>query len=169
MEKIRTSIKNARKSKKDELISASQLGLGGIPPMLENLGGVSCSRVIRSFVLSFATLRQLRFGSTEEGNVAARALLAAFGLAALARGERELYLRANCDLVEAAAPVVTLDERFGNKRELPSATVETADALLEEAIEAAAAAGVANWDGQVLEVIGNPAIRQGAAETSEED
>ena len=169
VEKIRTTIKNARKSKKGELISASQLGLGGIPPMLENLGGVSCSRVIRSFVLSFATLRQLRFGSTEEGNVAARALLAAFGLAALARGERELYLRANCDLVEAAAPVVTLDERFGNKRELPPLTVESADALLEEAIEAAAAAGVANWDGQVLEVIGNPAIRQGAAETSEED
>ena len=65
--------------------------------------------------------------------------------------------------------MVTLDERFGNRRELPPLTVETADALLEEAIEAAAAAGVANWDGQVLEVIGNPAIRQGAAETSEED
>ncbi|QGS35395.1 type I-U CRISPR-associated protein Cas7 [Corynebacterium xerosis] len=169
VEKIRTSIKNARKSRKGELISASNLGLGGIPPMLENLGGVSCSRVIRSFVLSFATLRQLRFGSTEEGNVAARALLAAFGLAALARGEHELYLRANCDLVEAAAPVVTLDERFGNKRELPPLTVEAADALLEEAIAAAAATGVANWGGQILEIVGNPAIRKGAVETSEED
>jgi CRISPR-associated protein Csb1 len=53
------------------------LGLGGIPPTLDTLAGVACIRIIRSDVLSFATLRQIRFGADAEGNAACRALLAA--------------------------------------------------------------------------------------------
>lgn len=167
--KLRGEIAKAKKSKGEVLLSGSSIGLGGIPPQLESLGGVSCRRIIRSWVLSFATLRQLRFGSDAEGDVAGRALLAAFGLAAMARSERELYLRANCDLVESGAPVVSLDERFGNKRELQPITVEAADALLGEAIEAAREAGVADWDGQVLKVTGNPVILHGAVDGGDED
>jgi CRISPR-associated protein Csb1 len=56
--------KPARNEKaKREAASASMLGLGGIPPTLDSLGGVACERIIRSHVLSFATLRQLRFGA----------------------------------------------------------------------------------------------------------
>ena len=167
--KIRDEIAKAKKAKGETLLSASNLGLGGIPPALESLGGVSCSQVIRSFVLSFAALRQLRFGVGESANIAGRALLAAYGLAALARGERELYLRANCDLVEAGPPVVTLDERHGKNRELEPLTVEAADELLVEAIEAARVAGVADWSGQVLRITGNPDIRKGAVESGDED
>ena len=127
LDKLRGEIK---KAKKDKRLSASRLGLGGIPSQLDDLGGVACSRIIRSWVLSFAALRQLRFGGSEEANVAGRALLAAFGLVAISRAERELYLRANCDLVEAGAPVVTLDERYGNKRTLDPITVELADQQL---------------------------------------
>lgn len=164
VEKLREDIKKAKKQK----ISASALGLGGIPPQLEALGGVSCSRIIRSWVLSFATLRQLRFGEGPEGDVAGRALLAAFALAMMARAERELYLRANCDLVETDAPVVTLDERYGKKRALQPITVEAADALLEQAIEHARKVGVADWHGQVLKVVGNPAILSGADNSADD-
>lgn len=153
-----------KKAKKGETVSASPLGLGAIPPSLEALGGVACQRIIRSWVLSFAAIRQIRFGGSAEQDIAGRALLAALGLAAMARAERELYLRANCDLVEAGKPVVTLDMRYGEKRELDPITVEAADALLAEAIEKAAQCGIADWNGQVLRVIGNPAVLHGAVE-----
>ncbi len=86
------------------LISASMLGLGGIPPTLDTLSGVACSRIIRSHVLSFAALRQMRFGAGADGDAACRALLAALALNALARSDAELCLRANCDLREAGPP-----------------------------------------------------------------
>lgn len=166
VQKLRDEIK---KAKKGTTLSGSNLGLGGIPPALESLGGVSCSRIIRSWVLSFATLRQLRFGGGPEADVAARALLAAFALATVARSERELYLRANCDLVETAAPVVTLDQRHGNQRQLDPLTVEAADALLTEAMEEAERLGVAQWHGQVLRVTGNPIVLGGAVDADDEE
>lgn len=147
-------IKDAQKKE----VSASGLGLGNIPPTLKETGAVACRRVIRSWVLSLATLRQLRFGQDETKNVAARALLAALGLNAIARAERELYIRANCDLIESAAPVVTLDQRFGEKKPFAPLTVEHTDQLLLEAIENAKNAGVADWNGQTFKVEGNSSI-----------
>jgi CRISPR-associated protein Csb1 len=70
---------------KGKRVSASKLGLGAIPPSLESLGGVACRRIIRTHVLSFAALRQLRFGADGGGDVACRALLAALALNGLAR------------------------------------------------------------------------------------
>lgn len=147
-----------KKATADARISASTLGLGSIPPTLEETGAVACRRIIRSWVLSLATLRQLRFGQDEAKNVAARALLAALGLNAIARAERELYIRANCDLIESAAPVVALDQRFGEKKPFAPLTVEHTDQLLLEAIENAKKAGVADWNGQTFNVDGDPII-----------
>lgn len=147
-------IKDAQKKE----VSASGLGLGNIPPTLKETGAVACRRIVRSWVLSLATLRQLRFGQDEAKNVVARALLAALGLNAIARAERELYIRANCDLIESAAPVVTLDQRFGRKKEFAPLTVKQTDQLLLEAIEKAKEVGVAEWDGQTFNVEGNSAI-----------
>ena len=150
--------KEVKTAKADARISASTLGLGSIPPSLEETGAVACRRIIRSWVLSLASLRQLRFGQDEKKNIAARALLAALGLNAIARAERELYIRANCDLIESAAPVVTLDQRFGEKKEFAPLTVKQADQLLLEAIENAKKAGVADWNGQTFKVEGNSSI-----------
>ena len=150
--------KEVKTAKADARISASTLGLGSIPPSVEEIGGVACRRIIRSWVLSLASLRQLRFGQDENKNVAARALLAALGLNAIARAERELYIRANCDLIESAAPVVTLDQRFGEKKPFAPLTVKQADQLLLEAIENAKKAGVADWNGQTFNVDGNSSI-----------
>ena len=164
--------KEAKTAKADTRISASALGLGSIPPVLEETGAVACRRIIRSWVLSLATLRQLRFGQDEtkdkNKNIAARALLAALGLNAIARAERELYIRANCDLIESSAPVVTLDQRFGEKKEFAPLTVKQADQLLLEAIEYAKEAGVADWNGQTFNVEGNlTIIKNATAEDAE--
>jgi CRISPR-associated protein Csb1 len=157
-------IKEAAKAAGDKRVSASMLGLGGIPPSLETLAGVACHRTIRSHVLSFATLRQMRFGAGPEGDSACRALLAALALNALARSDAELYLRANCDLREASAPVVEIDQPGGGRMALSALSIESADALLAAALEAAEKAAGVRWQGVVLRVTGNPAIPVGAVD-----
>lgn len=163
VDKIEREIKSAKKG----TISAASLGLGGIPPSLESLGGVSCKQILRTWVLSFAALRQLRFGGSYEQDVAGRALLAAFGLAAMARAEEETYLRANCHLVEKGAPKVVLDQRHGQAKEFDPITVDEADQLLVTAIDKARELGVVDWSGQVLEVQGNPIILGGAVDEAD--
>ena len=160
--------KSIKSAKKGDKISASPLGLGAIPPSLESLGGVSCRRIIRSWVLSFATLRQLRFDKSPEANVAGRALLAALALNTIARAEEELYIRANCDLVEAGKPVVSMDKRYGEVEQLPPLTVKETDQLLQEALDHAEKLGVAQWNGQVLTVEGDSSVYGGAADEAEE-
>ena len=148
-------------------VSASMLGLGGIPPTLDALSGVACSRIIRSHVLSFATLRQMRFGAGAEGDAACRALLAALALDALARSDAELYLRANCDLRESGLARVDVDQRGGGRLALEALTITEADALLDAALAAAGQQAGVRWDGVVLRVAGNPAIAAGAVADEE--
>lgn len=149
---------------------SSSLGLGGIPPSLEQLGGVTCRAIIRSHVLSFAALRALRFDSpTPEGDVACRALLAALALNGLARSDAELLLRANCDLVEAGPAVVTLDKRYGQKENFEPLSIEQAQELLSAAIDNAVQAANLTWDGSILVVEGNPTILAAAADEAQDD
>jgi len=152
------------KDPKGEGVSASALGLGGIPPSLSALGGVACERIFRSHVLSFATLRQMRFGGDAAADVACRALLAAIALNALARSDAELYLRANCDLVEAGPPVVTIDRRHGALEEISALDLGTADQLLAEALSEARARASVDFHGVVLEVTGNPDVIAGVVD-----
>jgi CRISPR-associated protein Csb1 len=154
---------------KSAATSGSSLGLGGIPPTLEQLAGVACTRIVRTHVLSLATLRQVRFGSTPAGDAACRALLAALALDGLARANAELFLRANCDLVEAGPERVQIDRRGGSFDALEPLDIAAADALLAGAIDAAAdVAGVA-WLGQVFAVAGNPDIIASADDSSAEE
>lgn len=156
LEKIRRETTKARSSN----VSASGIGLGSIPPSMTGLGFVSCRQIVRHHVLSFAALRQLRFGLGADGDAAARALLAALALNGLARSDAELELRANCDLVETAPPVVELDARYGAKTTLEPLTIDAADTLLEVALARATDAGV-RWEGQRLQVVGDPRIAGG--------
>lgn len=149
--------------------SGSTLGLGGIPPTLEQLAGVACTRIVRTHVLSLATLRQIRFGADPAGDAACRALIAAFALDGLARANAELYLRANCDLVEAGPTRVTIDRRGGSFDDLEPLDIAVADSLLAEAIDAAEReAGIA-WRGQVFAVEGDPDIIASADDSSAEE
>lgn len=162
VEKIRGEITKS----KAKPVSAAGLGLGSIPPSMDGLGLVSCRRIVRHHVLSFAALRQLRFGLGVDGDVAGRALLAALALSGLARSDAELELRANCDLKELAPSVVELDARYGVTTALEPLTISTTDALLEQAITRAVEAGV-RWEGQILEVVGDPRIAGGILETED--
>ncbi len=156
-ETIRKEIKRVSKN---GTTSAAKLGLGSVPPSLTGLGLVSCRRIIRTHVLSFSALRQVRFGLGPEGDAAARALLAALALAGLTRSYDELLLRANCDLVETGEPKFVLDGRYGSQRSLSPLKTEEAGALLASAVDAAVAAGI-RWEGQILDVAGNPVIAGG--------
>lgn len=145
-------------------ISASNLGLGGIPPTLEALAGVACHRIVRAHVLNFAALRQIRFDAGPDGDAACRALLAALALNALARSDAELVLRANCDLVETSPTEVLLDQRGGNTLAEDPLTIAAADDLLAAALTHAESAAGVTWNGPVLRVTGDPAIVDGAAD-----
>jgi CRISPR-associated protein Csb1 len=143
-------------------VSGSPLGLGGIPPSLGALAGVACDRIVRSHVLSFAALRQIRFNAGPEGDAACRAVLAALALSGLARADEELNLRANCDLVESGPTTVWLDQRGGQKLALNPLASAQADALLAAALTRATDLAALEWRGVVLAVKGNQEIIAGA-------
>ena len=167
-------IKKIADRQKDELSEktykkvskASELGLGNIPPSLDSIGTVACSDIIRSTVLSFATLRQLRFGGSADQDVAFRAVLGALALLGMALSDEELYIRANCHLVESAEPQVKLDARYGRSTQLAPITPQLAMDLLSQAYAYASEVGDFGWDGQVFEVIGDPVI---LAKSTEDD
>jgi CRISPR-associated protein Csb1 len=117
--------------------------------------GVCCSRTLRTQVLSFAALRQLRFDCGPAGDEAGRALLAAYALAGLTRSNAELSIRANCDLVEAGPTTLKLDARDGEFIELAALSIDEADELLERALIEAYREADITWRGQVLHVVGN--------------
>lgn len=141
-------------------VSGAALGLGSVPPSLVQLGVVGCRRIIRSYLLSFSTLRSLRFGGGLESDVACRALLAAYALAGAARAMTDPRLRANCDLIEKAPPEWNLDARYGRVRAIEPLQPAEADALLADAIAHAEDAAAITWNGTVLTIIGNPLIAQ---------
>lgn len=155
-----------KEADKGKPMSASPLGLGGIPPSLEQLAGVACDRIVRSHVLSFAALRQIRFGAGTDGDAACRALLVALALNGLTRSDAELYLRANCDLVEAAPTTVTIDRRGGEVEQVEALTIESADELLADALRHAEGAAGIRWDGPALRVEGKPEVLAGAVDDS---
>jgi CRISPR-associated protein Csb1 len=98
-----TTLKGAGKNAKQ--VRPSEINHGNIAPSVAPLG-VTCDYAEHTFVLSFAALRRLRFGSPEK-NSAGRSLLAALGLLALAEQDSRGYaLRSRCDLVcDGQAPL----------------------------------------------------------------
>lgn len=153
---------------KEKLDRLSHVGLGHVPPSLDELGLISCSTIIRSHVMSFATLRQMRFGLDTEGDVACRALLAALGYNLTLRSYAEPFLRANCDLVETAMPEMVLDGRYGKSQTLEfTPELDHADEILEQAIAAAVKAGI-RWEGQEFVIEGNSLLAANA-QASESD
>lgn len=142
--------------------------IGAIPPGTDAFDGIATREIVRSRVLSFSTLRSLRFGKGAEGDAAIRTLLASIVLSAMARANSELLLRANAHLVEKAAPSLTIDRRFGESAELEPLTIEATDALLEQSFAKAEQEAGINWNGQIYEVEGNPTLPASADATKDE-
>ena len=83
-------------------VRPSEINHGNIVPSVQILG-VTCDYAEHTFVLSFAALRRLRFGESEnkkDRDMAGHSLLTALGLVALAEQDARGYaLRSRCDLV----------------------------------------------------------------------
>lgn len=124
--------KNAKK------VRPSEINHGNIAPTIQPLG-ITCDYLEHTFVLSFAALRRLHFGSPEK-DAAGRTLLAVLGLLALAEQDARGYaLRSRCDLVcEGKAPL----ERI--QADGTAAPVDAIDprTLYRQAFEAAEKAGI---------------------------
>lgn len=86
-------------------VRPSEINHGNIAPTVQALG-VTCDYAEHMFVLSFAGLRRLRFGSPKRDRPA-RTFLAALGLLALVEQDAQGYaLRSRCDLVcDGKAPL----------------------------------------------------------------
>ncbi|MDY2625692.1 MAG: type I-U CRISPR-associated RAMP protein Csb1/Cas7u [Coriobacteriales bacterium] len=157
-----------KKDMKNGKVSGSSFVIGAIPPGVEALDGISTSRIIRTRVLSFATLRSICFAKDSEGDAAIRSLLAAIAIDGMVRADSELLLRANAHLVEKDAPKTLLHERYGKTVAIDPMSVEQADKLLKDAYENAHALAGISWDGQTLEVVGEPAVIASVDDTVEE-
>lgn len=156
-----------KKDVKNGKVSGSAFVIGAIPPGVEALDGIAASRIVRTRVLSFATLRSMCFGKGSDGDAAIRALLAAVAINGMVRADSELLLRANAHLVEAEAPKTLLHARYGEAIEIDPLTVEEADKLLEDAYANAHDVAGVVWDGQTLEVAGEPAVVAGIDNATE--
>lgn len=167
---IQSDVSDGTLQKFEKEGKGSRIGLGAIPPSTGNdaYDGIAVSKIIRTHVLSFATLRSLRFGAGPEGDAAIRALIAAMVLDAMAGSNAELVLRANCLLRETARPDTLLDQRYGDSVALDMLDTAQTSALLAEAYDQAAAKAGIDWHGQVLEVTGNPLVmKAGVAEDND--
>jgi len=121
-------------------VRPSEINHGNVLSPVEPVG-VTCAYAEQTVVITLAGLRRLRFGGDGTRDAAARAMIAALGLLALAEQDRQGYsLRSRCDLVgDGAAPVelVALD---GAVTPI-TLSVEYAAALYTEAKARAADAG----------------------------
>lgn len=162
-QKISKDAKNAAKTSN----SGSVLGLGAVPPGLTALGGVSCTQITRNTVLSFAALRQLRFGGDTERDIAFRALLAAAAILSMSLADDELELRADCNLIETGPREVMLDGRYGARIALEPIDSVTAAQVMLDALAHADKFGL-SWQGQEFHVTGDSSILRAAVEDDAE-
>lgn len=145
----------AVRKKKLETISASPLGLGGVPPGVDAAYGVAVPEVRRARTISLAGLRRLRFGGSEDEDVAARCALLGLILLGTALADRTPELRAYCDVASPDGTPMLDEEDAGL-----DLSVDSCSSFLIEAI--AALPSRLAWTGQVQQIVGDPALHRGA-------
>jgi len=120
-------------------VRPSEINHGNIAPSLQPLG-ITCDHLEHTFVLSFAAIRRLSFGSSEK-NTTARAFLAALGLLAMTEQDAQGYaLRSRCDLVCEEKKPLEAVHADGTTVEI-SADRKAVRSLYAEAFKAAKDAG----------------------------
>jgi CRISPR-associated protein Csb1 len=132
-------VTEAGAGKKAKKVRPSEINHGNIPPSVQPLG-VTCDYLEHMFVLSFAALRRLHFGSPEKDS-AGRTLLAALGLLAATEQDAAGYaLRSRCDLVCEGISPLELVHPDGTTAEMTLNRTEAHD-LYAEAFKAAKNSG----------------------------
>lgn len=158
--KLEKELAKVRKAK-GETISAAALGLGGVPPGLETPHGLSVPEVRRARTYSLAGLRRLRFGGSQDEDVAARTALLAVLLLGAAYADADPDIRAYCD-VGAPRGAILLDDEEADL----DISIDACSGFLGEAIAALPAR--LRWTGQAEEVDGDPSLPRGAVAEAEE-
>ena len=126
----------SRGSESGEAGQPSKINHGNIPPSIDaRAGGVTISRAMQTTVISFATLRRLRFkGFDRNAEVAARTAVAALGVAAIAyQHETDFDLRSRCLLLPTHLPRIELLGRDGSAGEIVDLDRAAAEQILRDA------------------------------------
>ena len=126
----------------------STINHGNIPPTIDTeSGGVTISKAIQTTVLSFATLRKLRFlEHGRDAELAARCAIAALGVAAIAyQYEMDFDLRSRCLLLPTEKPNLNLLYRDGETSKSLEIDRSTASEILDRASEKAQSLGI-GWE-----------------------
>ncbi|WP_169794083.1 type I-G CRISPR-associated RAMP protein Csb1/Cas7g [Alicyclobacillus acidiphilus] len=120
-------------------VRPSEINHGNIAPTVAPLG-ITCDHAEHTFVLSFAAMRRLRFGSRDR-DAFGRTLIAALGLLALAEQDLRGYsLRSRCDLVPHGLAPLEVVHPDGTA-DIVEVDLDSARHVYEEAFEAAQKAG----------------------------
>lgn len=127
-------------------------------------GGVTIDYALQCTVLSLPALRRLRFpggnGSSTERNTAARTVLAALGLVAIAEQyEQGYFLRSRCDLVreEPGLTIERVNSATINEDDKFTLSAAEAITILDEAVEAAKQHGLA-WNTEPITLTPKPEL-----------
>lgn len=168
LEKQKALLFSRRKS--DKAGKPSSINHGNIKPSIESeAGGVTLDYAEQITVLSLPALRRLRFPKDVEGNqvskerrsaveTAARASLAALGLAAIAFQRDEGFdLRSRCAFVPEGPLTLEVVERDGSSSGHYSLSSEEAALLLDRASEEAREVGM-GWDSEPVNLIPAPKL-----------
>ena len=148
--------KNRKMKKPSELNHSSVPWEGGNER--DPHGGISCDYVQQSTTISLPAIRQLGFpiGNSERSD-AARTVLAAIALHAAALNvERGWHLRSRCDLTLDDGQSILWETIGGSNTAQPITSSDTR-ALLQSAIEAAMAAGLA-WRAEPIRLTPSKAL-----------
>jgi CRISPR-associated protein Csb1 len=160
--RLEREIARARKRGNDTTLSASNLGLGGVPPGTEAPHGVSVPEVRRARTYSLAGLRRLRFGGAREEDVLARSALLALLLLGAAYADADPEIRAYCDVSAPRGEMRLDDEPVELDLSIGACTAHLADTL-------AALPDRLAWTGQTIELDGASALDFGAMTDADVD
>jgi CRISPR-associated protein Csb1 len=145
--------------KKAKIGKPSEINHGNIAPTVTDGIGVTMDYALQTWVLSFAGLRRLQFGSVApDAASSARTVLALVALLAALEQDRAGHaLRSRCDLVpDTDAPEAQRGafELIGSDgtRSVVTLNRETARSLLVEAVNAAQAAGL-GWEVEPVRLV----------------
>ncbi len=138
----------------------SEINHGNIPPSIDTQsGGVTISKAQQTTVLSFATLRKLRFlNYKREAQTAARVAIAALGVASIAyQYEMDFDLRSRCLLLPTHKPHIKFLKRDGTSSEELTLDRSIAIEILNCAIEKTKETGL-NWEENQVRLIPAPKL-----------
>ena len=138
----------SRGSASGEAGQPSKINHGNITPTIDGqAGGVTIAKAQQTTVISFAALRKLRFkGFSRDAETAARAAVAAVGIAAIAyQYENDFDLRSRCLLLPTHAPKLELLGRDGSVGEVVDVDRESAAEILSSAASHAESNGI-GWE-----------------------